>query len=186
MNELMEKYKKTVVAEMKNAFGLKNDLAVPKIEKVSVNVGISANSKDAEFKDVVEKVLSRITGQKPVFTKSRLSISNFKIRKGMVIGAKVTLRKAKMWDFLTKLIGVTLPRVKDFRGLSPKLVDKNGNCSIGFKEYLPFPEIRPDEIEKVHGLQVNIQTTADNKEMGLALLKGLGVPFKDEEKESKK
>jgi large subunit ribosomal protein L5 len=186
MNELKEKYLKVVAPELKKVFGFKNALAVPKIEKVSVNVGMAAGTKDAEFKDVVEKVLSRITGQKPVFTKSRLSISNFKIRKGMVIGAKVTLRKAKMWDFLTKLVDVTLPRVKDFRGLSPRLVDKSGNCSIGFKEYLPFPEIRPDEIEKVHGLQVTIQTTAGTCEKGLALLKTLGFPFKEDDKESKK
>ncbi|MBI5254518.1 50S ribosomal protein L5 [Candidatus Falkowbacteria bacterium] len=186
MNALKEKYNKKVVAEMKKLFGYKNNLSVPTIEKISINVGMNAISKEADFKETVEKVLSRITGQKPVFTKSRLSISNFKIRKGMIIGAKVTLRKNRMWDFLHKLIDVTLPRVKDFRGISPKCLDNVGNCSVGFKEYLPFPEIRSDEVERVHGLQVAIQTTAKDKEKGRTLLKLLGFPFKESDKEAKK
>ncbi len=186
MNALKEKYNKKVVAEMKKLFGYKNNLSVPTIEKISVNVGMNASSKEADLKEIVEKVLSRITGQKPVFTKSRLSISNFKIRKGMVIGAKVTLRKQRMWDFLNKLIDVTLPRVKDFRGITSKCLDKAGSCSIGFKEYLPFPEIRPDEVERVHGLQITIQTTAKDREKGFTLLKLLGFPFKEGDKKEKK
>ena len=178
MINLKEKIQKEVIPNMKKKFGYKNDLAVPKLDKVTLNVGISANKRDDKFLELVENTLTRITGQKPVFTKARLSVSSFKIREGNIVGAKVTLRKQRMYDFVEKLVNITLPRVRDFRGLPLKSVDKSGNLTIGFKEHLAFAEINPDEVEKVHGLEVVITTTAKNKEEGTELFKLIGVPFK--------
>jgi len=175
---LKEKYKKEVIPEMKKIFGYKNDLAVPRLKKVVVNVGVGKNLKEPNFIEAVENNLMRITGQRPVKTKARKSISSFKIRKGLVIGLMVTLRGNRMYDFLEKLINVTLPRIRDFRGLSPNSIDDNGNLSIGFKEYISFPEIRPDEIEKLHGLEVSITTTSKSRKEGLELFKLLGFPFR--------
>lgn len=173
------KYYKDIVPEMKKIFGYDNNLAVPKIEKVVVAAGLSAGLKDAKFLDIVEDTLKKITGQKPVKTLAKKSISNFKIRKGVPIGMVVTLRGDRMYNFLDKLINVTFPRVRDFRGLSQKLLDKEGNLSVGFREDIAFPEIRSEEIEKIHGLQVTVRTTAKNKEEGLALLKLFGFPFQE-------
>jgi large subunit ribosomal protein L5 len=173
------KYQKDVVPEMKKLFGYDNTLAVPKIEKIVVAAGLSAGLKDAKFLDIVEDTLKKITGQKPVRTLAKKSISNFKIRKGMPIGMSVTLRGNRMYDFLDKLINITFPRVRDFRGLSQKLLDKKGNLSVGFRENIAFPEIKSEEIEKIHGLQVTVKTTAKNKEEGLALLKLFGFPFQE-------
>lgn len=170
-------YYKKVVPEMKKRFGYKNDLAVPKLEKVVVSVGLSAGLKDPRFLEIIEDTLKKITGQKPVKTLAKKSISNFKIRKGMSVGMLVTLRGNRMYDFVEKLIHIVLPRVRDFRGLSPKLLDEEGNLSIGFRENVCFPEIKSEEIEKIHGLQVTIKTTARDKEKGLELLKLLGFPF---------
>ncbi|MFH1610824.1 MAG: 50S ribosomal protein L5 [Patescibacteria group bacterium] len=178
MNNFKEKIQKEVIPAMQEKFGYKNKLAVPKIEKVTLNVGISANKKDDKFLELVENTLTRITGQKPVFTKARMSVSSFKIREGNVVGAKVTLRKQRMNDFVEKLINITLPRVRDFRGLFLKSIDRSGNLTIGFKENLAFAEINPDEVEKVHGLEIVITTSAKNKEEGTELLKLLGFPFK--------
>lgn len=167
-----------MVAALKADFGYKNIHDVPKLSKVVLNVGASKALSDASYHEVMESVLTRISGQKPVATKSRLSISNFKIREGMVVGYKVTLRGKRMYDFLEKLINVTLPRVRDFQGLNKKSFDKTGNYSLGFRDFVPFPEIRADEIEKTHGLEVLIHTTANNPEEGFALLNHLGFPFK--------
>jgi large subunit ribosomal protein L5 len=174
-----EIYQKKIIAELKKQFGYKNDLQVPKIEKVVINVGLGKGIKDANFIDNVESTLLRITGQKPIKTKAKKSISNFKIRQGMVIGMKVTLRGKRMYDFVAKLVKVTLPRVRDFRGLTSKAIDKEGNFNIGIKEHLAFPEIKADEIEKLHGLEIAIVTTAKTREEGKALLFALGFPFKD-------
>jgi large subunit ribosomal protein L5 len=177
--ELKKKYKEVVIPAMKEKFGLKNDLAVPKVEKVVVNVGLNVNLlKDPQFEKVVEDSIMRITGLRPLKTKAKRSISSFKVKKGMIIGMMVTLRRDRMYDFLYKLINVTLPRVRDFKGLSPNSVDKDGNLTIGFKENICFPEIRPDEVEKLHGLEVTIVTNAKDREKGLELLKLLGFPFK--------
>lgn len=175
---LKEKYKKEIIPEMKKIFGYKNDLAVPSLEKIVVNVGVGKNLKEPNFIEAVEKTLIRITGQRPVKTKARKSISGFKIREGLVIGLVVTLRGQRMYDFTQKLINVTLPRVRDFRGLPEKSIDGRGNLSIGFKEYICFPEIRPDEVEKLHGLEVSIATTAKSHKEGLGLFKLLGFPFR--------
>jgi len=179
---LKEKYQKEAIKGMKDKFGYQNDLAVPKILKVNLNIGIGRTKDDAKASEVAENTLVRITGQKPVFTKARKSISAFKVREGMTVGLMVTLRGQKMWDFLTKLVGISLPRVRDFRGLNQTSVDKQGNLNIGFKEHIVFPEIRPDEVEKIHGLEVAITTSANNNKEGLELFKLLGFPFKKESK----
>lgn len=133
---------------------------------------------DKEFVDAVEDNLINITGQKPIKTKARKSISNFKIRKGLVVGMKVTLRKKRMYDFLDRLVNVTFPRVRDFRGISQTVVDGKGNATIGIKEQLCFPEVKLDEVEKTHGLEITIVTTTKNDERCRALLRGIGFPFK--------
>ncbi len=175
---LREQYDKKIVPALMERFGYKNRMAVPKLKLVSVNVGMSTNLlKDPKIPETVETTLTRITGQKPVKTLAKKSIASFKVRQGQNIGMKVTLRGARMWHFLEKLIHVTLPRVRDFRGISPKLVDKQGNLSMGFKEYIAFPEIRPDEIEKLHGIQVTVNSTAQTREEGLELYRRMGFPF---------
>lgn len=173
-------YKTEIAPKLQSEFGYKNIHAVPTVTSVTLNVGISAGIKDAKYIETAEKTLARISGQKPVTTKARKSISTFKIRQGMVVGLKVTLRGKRMWDFLEKLIKISLPRVRDFRGLSDKAFDGQGNYSIGFKEHIAFPEIRSDEIEVIHGLQVTIATSAKTALEGKALLKHLGLPLKKE------
>ncbi|OGY88841.1 MAG: 50S ribosomal protein L5 [Candidatus Komeilibacteria bacterium RIFCSPLOWO2_01_FULL_45_10] len=176
---LREKYQKEVVAKMKAEFGYANDLAVPRLVKVSLNVGIGKSKDDPKVAETAENTLKRITGQQPVYTLSKKAISAFKIRENMKVGLKVTLRGKRMWDFLEKLINIALPRVRDFRGLETKSADQSGNLTIGFKEHLVFPEIRSDEVEKLHGLEVSIATTANNQKEALSLFKYLGFPFKN-------
>lgn len=178
---LKQKYIKEVIPAMREKFGYKNDLAIPKIEKVVVNVGLSRaiTEKDPKYIDLVKDSLNKITGQKPVETLARKSISGFKIRQGLIVGLMVTLRGNRMYDFLDKLINVALPRTRDFRGLSIKSVDKFGNLSIGIREHLVFPEIRPEDVQKVHGLEITITTTAKSQEKGLELFKLLGFPFRE-------
>lgn len=177
MHRLQEKYIKEAIPAMKAKFGYKNDLAVPKLAKVSVNIGINQGKREQALMENMVKTLTKITGQKPVEAKAKKSISTFKIRAGTVIGYKVTLRGKRMYDFVDKLVNVTLPRIRDFRGLTAKSFDGKGNFSVGFKENVSFPEIRSDEVERLHGLEVAVNTTAKNNEEGLALLKLLGFPF---------
>ena len=174
---LYENYKKEIVPALKKELGLKNVMQVPKIQKIVLNAGIGRFVKEPRFIENVENTLTKISGQKPMRTKAKKSISNFKTREGMEIGVAVTLRGVKMYQFLEKLISITLPRVRDFRGLSEKSFDKNGNYAIGFKENLAFPEIKADELEKIHGLQIIINTNAKNKVAGKALLTHIGLPF---------
>ncbi len=176
---LYTKYKSTVAPALKDAFGYKNVMQVPRVEKVVVNVGYGRHTKDKQYIEQIEKTLTRITGQKPVHNKSRKAISNFKIREGQNIGISVTLRGRSMYEFLNKLINVTFPRVRDFRGINPKSFDPQGNYAIGFKEHIAFPEIGGEAVDNLHGLEVTVTTTASNKQEGLALLKGLGFPFRD-------
>lgn len=176
---LREIYKKEVVVKLKNDFGYKNINAVPKVLKVVVNVGFGKLRKEPKIQETIEATLKRITGQKPVWGKAKKSISNFKIRQGEIIGAKVTLRGNHMYDFLEKMIRATLPRVRDFRGLPLKSVDSMGNMTLGFREHIAFPEIKSDEIERVHGLEVTIVTDAKSKEKALGLFKYLGFPFQE-------
>ncbi len=172
------KYKKEAVPKLQKKFGYKNVHQVPRLVKVVVNVGYGRMVKEAALVENVENTLRAITGQKPVHNKSKKSISNFKIREGQNIGASVTLRGKRMFDFIDKLVNITLPRVRDFRGIDLHSFDKQGNYSIGFKEHIAFPEIKSDAVDKLHGLQVVINTTAKNKEEGGALLESLGFPFK--------
>ncbi len=174
---LKEQYAKEIVPALKKEFSITNVNAVPKVTKVVVSVGLSQGLKDPKVLETVEQTLLRITGQKPVKTKAKKSISNFKIREGMVVGMMVTLRGDRMWDFLTRLTQTTFPRVRDFRGVSPKVIDAQGNASFGFREHIAFPEIRSDEVERLHGLQITVTTTARDRARGLALLTALGFPF---------
>lgn len=174
---IYKKYQTEAIPAMKEKFGYQNNLAVPKLTKVSINVGINARNTDSAYQDAVEKNLTRLTGQKPVRTKAKKAISSFKVREGMVVGVKVTLRGQRMYDFLDKLVNVSLPRVRDFRGLNPKNINNLGKLSIGFKEYNVFPEIKLDEVDKMHGLEVTIDNTAKTKEEGAELFRLLGFPF---------
>ena len=174
---LKEQYQTAVVPSLKKDFGITSAMAVPKLKSVTISVGLSQGIKDPKVLETVERTLERISGQKPAKTKANKSISSFKIREGMVVGMMVTLRGQRMWDFLTRLTNFTFPRIRDFRGISAKSMDAHGNLSLGFRENIAFPEIRPDEIERIHGLQITIATTAGERTIGTALLKGLGFPF---------
>ncbi len=179
---LREKYQKQVVPSLKEKFGFKNTMLVPRLNKVVLNVGFGHHLKEKEFIAGVEKALTKIAGQKPVMTAAKKSISAFKIREGLVIGAKVTLRGQQMYDFVDKLVNITFPRVRDFRGISEKSVDRDGNMTVGFKEYTAFPEIHQEEVENIFGLEVCLTTTAKNKAEGLELFRLLGFPFKKDTK----
>lgn len=179
---LQEKYQKEVIPAMKEKFGYKNDLAVPKIEGTIVNVGIGSSAlKDEKTQEIISKGLTLITGQKPVPTLARKAIAGFKTRKGMVVGLKITLRGKRMFEFLSRLINVALPRTRDFRGLSPKSIDQGGNLTIGIKEHIIFPEISGEDIKKVFGLEVTVISSAKKRKEALELFKLLGFPIKKEE-----
>ena len=177
MSSLKETYKSAVVPALKEQLDRKHVLQVPRIKKVTINTGLSTK-RDPKFMEVLLDTLERISGQKPVQTKARLSEAGFKIREGMPIGAMVTLRGKRMWDFVEKLVNVSFPRIRDFRGIEESCVDSSGNLNYGFKEHTAFPEINANEVDQLHGLQVNITTTAQTQEEGLALFKALGFPFK--------
>ncbi len=184
MSNLKEKYQKEAVPVMMEKFGYKNKLSVPRIEKVVVNTGfgslISGKTSDEQRKthETVLRDIGLITGQKPVLTKSKKSIATFKTRKNLPIGARVTLRRKKMHDFLERLIHVGLPRLRDFRGIDPKSFDENGNLNIGIKEHIVFPEILPEKTKIIFGFEITVVTNAKNKEEGLELLRLLGFPIK--------
>ncbi len=174
---LYAKYKKEIAPAMKKELGYKSVMQVPKITKIVINVGVGKFLKEPNYIENVEKTLKNITGQKPVRTKSKKAISNFKIRENMDIGVVVTLRGPKMYFFLEKLLSVTLPRTRDFRGISAKSFDKSGNYNLGFKENIAFPEIKAAEIEKSHGLQIVFVTNAKSKDESKMLLEKFGFPF---------
>ena len=175
---LKKLYQKKILPKLKEEFSLKNNFLAPRLDKVVINVGFGRHNKDKVYIDSVGKSLTSITGQKPIFTKAKKSISAFKIREGMTIGAVVTLRGDQMYDFVEKLVNVSFPRVRDFRGVSTKSVDQLGNINIGFRDNLSFPEISPEMSENSHGLEISISTTAKNKEQGLKLFKLMGFPLK--------
>lgn len=177
---LKERYTKEIIPKLKTELGISNATAVPAPTKVILSVGISPSKhKDGKLLETAEDVLMRISGQRSVKTKARISISNFKTRKGQVIGLMVTLRGKRMWDFIEKLVAITFPRIRDFRGIPRHIIDGSGNLSYGFVEHLAFPEIRPDEVERVHGLQVTITTSAKSTKAGTALFEALGFPFQN-------
>jgi len=178
---LYERYKKEIAPALKKNLKIKNIMEVPKIEKISINVGIGSYLQKLGKKDhtFVEKNIELITGQKPVVQKARKSISNFKLREGQPVGVSVTLRGQKAYNFLDKLINVVYPRVRDFRGVNRNIFDKNGNCSLGFKEHVVFPEgQQAEDAKQVHGLQITIKTNTSNKEHAEKLLEALNFPFK--------
>lgn len=174
---LYQKYKKEVVPALKKELNLKSVMQVPKITKVVINVGVGRFVKDAGYIENVEKTLLKITGQKPVRTKAKKAISNFKIRENQEIGVMVTLHGARMYQFLEKLINVSFARIRDFRGVTDKAFDRQGNYTLGLKENTAFPEIKTGEIDKMHGLEIVINTSANSREGGKALLSHLGFPF---------
>ncbi len=180
MMRLEEKYKNEVVPALQKSLGLKNVMQVPRITKVVVNIGLGEALDNAKALDYAVQDLTTITGQKPIITKARKSVAAFKLREGRAIGVKVTLRGDKMWAFLDRLMNVALPRVRDFRGISPNAFDGRGNYTLGIREQLIFPEIDYDKIDKVRGMEVTIVTTARNDEEGRQLLSLLGMPFKKE------
>jgi len=178
MSRLRERYEKEAVPGLKKEFGYDNAMAIPKITKVVVNMGLGEATQNAKIVDTGADELGRITGQKPVVTRAKKSIAQFKVRKGMPIGTMVTLRGARMWEFLDRLIAVALPRVRDFRGVSPKGFDGRGNYTLGLKDQLLFPEIDYMKVDKARGMNISVVTTAKTDEESRKLLQLLGVPFR--------
>jgi large subunit ribosomal protein L5 len=175
---LKERYDKEVTETLRKDFGLMNPMEVPRIDKIVVNVGVGEAIDNAKALDQAVDDMTTITGQRPVVTRARKSISNFKLREGRSIGVKVTLRGNRMWSFLDRLINIALPRTRDFRGVSPNSFDGRGNYTLGIREQLIFPEINYDSIDKVRGFEVTIVTSAPNDEQGRRLLELVGVPFR--------
>jgi large subunit ribosomal protein L5 len=167
-----------VAPQIAKEFGITNPMGVPKIEKIVINMGMGEAIANAKILDTAADELRAITGQKPVITKAKKSIASFKLRQGMPIGVVVTLRGERMYEFLDRLVSVALPRVRDFRGVSPKAFDGRGNYTIGVREQLIFPEIDFNKVDKLRGMNISIVTTARNDEQARALLKGLGMPFR--------
>lgn len=179
MSNFKELYNKEIIPSLMKEYNYSTVMAVPKLEKIVVNMGVGDGSKDEKFITAAVKDLELITGQKPVVTKARKSIAGFKIREGQPVGVKVTLRGENMYYFLEKLVKVALPRVRDFRGVSPHAFDGKGNYTIGIKEQLIFPEIEYDDVVKVRGMDIIFVTTAKSNEEAKSLLKGFGMPFKN-------
>jgi len=171
------KYSKEIVPEMMKQFNYKNSMEVPKLKKIVINVGLGEATQDIKFLEAAQSELAMITGQKPVVTKAKKAIANFKIRKNSPVGCKVTLRRAFMYEFLDRLISVAIPRIRDFRGLPSNSFDKCGNYSFGLDEQVIFPEVELDKILKVHGMDITIVTDAGTREEAYALLKLFGIPF---------
>ncbi len=178
MSRLKEKYDKEVVPALKKEFGYANAMAIPKIQKVVVNMGLGEATSNAKIVDTGADELARITGQKPVVTRAKKSIAQFKVRQGMPIGTMVTLRGPRMWDFLDRLMAVALPRVRDFRGVSAKGFDGRGNYTLGLKDQLLFPEIDYMKVDKARGMNISVVTTATTDEESRKLLQLLGMPFR--------
>ena len=178
---MQERYQKETVPALQKAFDYKNFMQVPRITKVVVNIGLGEAMDNPKALEAAMGDLTTITGQKPVMTKARVSIANFKLREGRIIGTKVTLRGDKMWAFLDRLINTALPRWRDFRGVSPDAFDGRGNYTLGLREQLIFPEIEYDKIDKVRGMEVTIVTTAKSDDHARLMLQLLGMPFKKEE-----
>ena len=178
MSRLKEKYQKEVVPALTKEFGYKNVMAVPKIEKVVVNMGLGEATSNAKLVDVGADEIARITGQKPVTRRAKKSISQFKVRKGQPIATMVTLRGERMWEFLDRLVSIALPRVRDFKGVSPKGFDGRGNYTLGLRDQLLFPEIDYMKVDKARGMNVSVITTAKTDEEARKLLQFIGMPFR--------
>jgi len=177
---IRERYMDEVVPNLMKTLNMSNIMQVPRVQKVVINIGLGEALENAKVIDAAVNDINQITGQRPVVTKAKTSIANFKLREGLSIGAKVTLRGEKMWAFLDRLMNVALPRVRDFRGISPNSFDGRGNYTMGLREQLVFPEIDYDKIDKVRGMELTIVTTAENDDHGRQLLQMLGMPFRKE------
>ncbi len=175
---LQEMYKSAVAPELQKRFSYKSAMQVPRLVKVTLNVGLGEATQNPKLLDAAADEIARVTGQKPVIQKAKKAIANFRLRENQRIGVTVTLRRARMWEFLDRLMNVALPRVRDFRGVSPRAFDGRGNYTLGLREQIIFPEVDYDKVEKIRGLNVTIVTTASTDEEGLALLTGLGMPFR--------
>jgi large subunit ribosomal protein L5 len=178
MARLKEKYKKEIVPSLMNRFGYKNVMQVPKLDKIVVNVGAGDAIQNAKLLDSAMSDLASITGQKPAVKRAKKAISNFKLKAGMPIGCMVTLRKNRMYEFFDRLVNITIPRIRDFRGTSPTSFDGRGNYNLGVEEQIIFPEIDYDKVEKIRGMNITVCTTAKTDEEGFELLKALGMPFR--------
>lgn len=176
---LKEKFEEEIIPEMMKEFLYKNRMRVPKLKKIIVNIGVGSAVQNPNDIEVAINSLKAITGQMPIITKAKKSIAGFKLRVGMKIGCKVTLRGNRMYEFLDRLLSIALPRTRDFRGISPKSMDGKGNLTIGIDEQLIFPEVDPDKVSKTMGMDVTIVTTTNNNDEGFSLLKSFGVPFKE-------
>ena len=174
---MKQRYREEVAPALIEEFSYANKMQAPRVEKVVVNIGLGEALQDAKVLDAASSDIATITGQKPVITRARKSIANFKVREGNAVGVMVTMRGSQMWEFLDRLINATLPRIRDFRGVSPKAFDGRGNFSLGVQEQLIFPEIDYDKIDRVRGMQINIVTSARTDEEGTRLLELLGMPF---------
>lgn len=179
MARLSSYYKEKVVPALQEQMGYKNPMQIPKIEKITLNMGVGEASRDRKLMDAAVIDLQKISGQKPLITKARKSIAGFKLRDGMAIGAKVTLRGKHMYEFLDRLIAIAIPRIRDFRGLSPRSFDGRGNYSMGIAEQIVFPEIEYDKVDRIRGLDITITTSARTNEEGRALLKAFNFPLKE-------
>ena len=179
LRTLREKYEKEVIPQLMRRFGYKNIMQVPKLERIVINMGLGEAIQNIKILDSAVEEIALITGQRPVITKARKSIAQFKLRKGMPIGCMVTLRKHRMYEFFNRLMNIALPRVRDFRGISGKSFDGRGNYALGIREQLTFPEIDYDKVDKVKGMNIIIVTTAKTDEEGKELLKLLGMPFRN-------
>jgi large subunit ribosomal protein L5 len=178
ISRLHEKYRKDAMPALSKRFGYKNTMAIPRLSKITLNIGLGEASQNVKLLDTAATELGQIAGQKPVITRAKKSIANFKIRKGMAIGCMVTLRGERMYEFLDRLATIVLPRVRDFKGLAPNSFDGRGNYTLGLKDQLVFPEIDYTRVDKIKGMNVTITTTARSDEEGRELLKLLGVPFR--------
>ena len=178
MARLQDRYKEEIVPVLKEKFGYRNVMQVPKLSKVVVNMGLGDAIENVKVLETAAAEIAIITGQKPVITKARKSIANFKLREGVPIGVMVTLRRDQMYHFLDKLIGIALPRVRDFKGVSPRGFDGRGNYTLGIREQIMFPEVNYDKIDKIRGMNITIVTTARTDEEGLELLRLMGMPFR--------
>jgi large subunit ribosomal protein L5 len=180
---LKQRYEQELRARLKDDLGLSSVMQVPRITKITLNMGVGEAKTDAKALDSAMEELATIAGQRPQLRRARKSIAGFKVREGMPVGTRVTLRGARMWEFLDRLVSIALPRIRDFRGLDPGSFDGRGNFSLGIREQIIFPEINYDDISQVRGLDVAITTTAENDEQAQALLRGLGLPFATERRE---
>jgi large subunit ribosomal protein L5 len=177
---LQEKYEKEILPALAEKLGRTNRLSLPRLKKIVVNMGVGAAITEKKYMEEAVAALTQITGQKPIVTKARKSVAGFRLREGMTVGCKVTLRRQRMWEFLDRLISLALPRVRDFRGLNPNAFDRNGNYSLGLTEQMVFPEINPDKFTRTQGMNITISTSTPSDDEARELLRLLGMPFRSE------